>query len=221
MNNANLKLSPVRIDQLDQVTKIHMDAFRESFLSQVGYDAVQKYYKWLMTPPNECYANCVFNEEELLGFCYAGVFRNAEVHFIKENALFLFGEIITKPQLWFSKMLWKRLGSSVLAFSDYFKPRSKEEMRELEAMRKARFGILSIAVDEPHQGLGIGGLLEHEVERTARSKGYSRIVLSVHPDNQKAVKFYKKRGWYEIYPDPTRAWQGYMEKIVSPDDGIG
>lgn len=218
MNNANLKLSPVKIDQLDQVTKIHMDGFSDSFLSQVGSAAVRKYYEWLMTPPNECHAIGACDGEKLLGFCFAGVFRNAEVHFIKENKIFLVGQIIKKPSVWFSRKLWERLRSSLAAFMDYFKPKSKEKLRKLNAARKGRYGILSIAVNNASQGQGVGALLEKETERIARLGGFSKMVLSVHPENQKAIMFYKNRGWREIIPDPSKPWQGLMEKMITPEE---
>lgn len=216
MNNENLKVAPITINQLDQVNRIHMDVFGDSFLSQVGPQAVKKYYEWLMTPPNKCHAIGVFDAEQLLGFCYAGVFRNAEVHFIKENIFFLFGQIIKKPSLWFSRKLWERLRSSLAAFTDHFKPKSKEKLRELDEVRKARFGILSIAVDSSSQSLGIGAMLEGEAERIAKINGYSRMVLSVHPDNENAIRFYKNRGWQEIYSNSSERWHGLMEKAIDP-----
>ena len=215
MKNENLKVAPIKIDQLDQVSRVHTDVFGDSFLSQVGPQAVNKYYEWLMTPPNKCHAIGVFEAEQLLGFCYAGVFRNAEVHFIKENISFLFGQIIKKPSLWFSRKLWERLGSSLAAFADHIKPKSKEKLRELDAVRKARFGILSIAVSSTHQGLGIGRMLEQEAEHIARINGYPRMVLSVNPENRNAVSFYKKNGWREIYPNKSQRWEGFMEKKLT------
>lgn len=217
MIDKNLRLDSIRNDQLEQVSKIHISAFGDSFLSQVGFGAVRKYYKWLMSPPNECHAIGVFRGEELLGFCYAGVFRNAEYFFIKENAYFLFKQVLKKPSLWFSKSLWKRLGTSLLAFANHFKPKSLEKSHELEIERKKRYGILSIAVDASSRQLGIGFMLESEAERIAQVKGHSRMVLSVHPNNQNAISFYKKLGWCELYIDPSRPWQGYMEKYFKQE----
>lgn len=218
MDQDQLKLNAIPIDQLEAVVRIHLDAFKESFLSKVGSLAVRKYYQWLMTPPNECFAMGVFDGDELLGFCYAGVFRNAEVHFIKENMLFLLGQIIKKPSLWFSRALWKRVCSSLAAFINYLKPKSEEKLRQLSAARKARYGILSIAVSSAHQGLGIGRMLEQEAEQKARINGYPRMVLSVNPENQKAVSFYQKNGWREIYPSKSQKWEGFMEKILASEE---
>lgn len=201
MDQNQLTLNSIPIDQLEPVVQIHLDAFEESFLSKVGSVGVRKYYGWLMTPPNGCYAIGVFDAEQLLGFCYAGVFRNAEVHFIKENISFLCGQIIKEPSLWFSRILWERVGSSLAAFTDHFKPKSKEKLRELDVVRKARYGILSIAVSSAHQGFGIGRMLEQEAEHIARINGYPRMFLSVNPENGKALSFYKSNGWREIYPN--------------------
>ena len=36
---------------LDQVAKIHQQAFPGSLLTAFGFDATEKYYHWQMTPP--------------------------------------------------------------------------------------------------------------------------------------------------------------------------
>lgn len=117
MDQNQLKLNSILIDQLDLVVQIHLDAFEESFLSKVISVGVREYYEWLMTPPNVCYAIGVFDGDELLGFCYAGVFRNAEVHFIKENISFLLGQIIKKT---LALVFESALEKSMVQFGDVY-----------------------------------------------------------------------------------------------------
>jgi ribosomal protein S18 acetylase RimI-like enzyme len=51
-----------------------------------------------------------------------------------------------------------------------------------------------------------------EVEKFANSKGYSRLHLSVHPENLPAVKFYEKLGWERS--SPIGDWDGKMHKTI-------
>jgi hypothetical protein len=51
-----------------------------------------------------------------------------------------------------------------------------------------------------------------EAERRARQLGHDRMQLTVHPQNEKAVQFYKRIGWRQTPSDGT--WQGGMQKEI-------
>lgn len=53
----------------------------------------------------------------------------------------------------------------------------------------------SICVDETVRGKGIGTLMVEGVRALAKSFGCSEVLLSVHPENDKAVRFYQKCGF--------------------------
>lgn len=55
--------------------------------------------------------------------------------------------------------------------------------------------IDSICVDETLRGQGIGSAMMEDVFRLAKERGYSNLFLGVHPENDKALAFYKKYGF--------------------------
>ena len=55
--------------------------------------------------------------------------------------------------------------------------------------------IESICVDEPFRGHGIGKSMINDVWALGKAFGCDKIILGVHPENDKAVGFYQKCGF--------------------------
>ena len=49
-----------------------------------------------------------------------------------------------------------------------------------------------------------------DAEQRAGRLGHNRMVLTVHPDNDHAVRFYEQLGWVRLGNES--AWSGAMEK---------
>lgn len=196
---------------LGQVAEIHQKAFPESYLSKIGPKAIIKYYDWHMQPPNICTATGTFRKDHLIGFSFAGVFRNAELFFLKDNFLFFLGVFLSRPTLFFNPEIKARLRKAITYLREYLPLKQKNRVKD-HGVKSARFGILSIAVDPQAQGSGIGRALMNEVERSALEAGFQKIELSVRPSNIQALSFYEKLGWKKVFYDQSQPWQGYMHK---------
>lgn len=58
--------------------------------------------------------------------------------------------------------------------------------------------IYHLAVHENVREQGVGALLMSEVEKRLQAKGCIKCYLLVLADNEHAIQFYEKRGWYEM-----------------------
>lgn len=58
--------------------------------------------------------------------------------------------------------------------------------------------IYHLAVQKNIREQGLGALLMSEVEKRLQSKGCVKCYLLVLADNEHAIQFYEKRGWYEM-----------------------
>lgn len=58
--------------------------------------------------------------------------------------------------------------------------------------------IYHLAVQKNVREQGVGALLMSEVEKRLQSKGCVKCYLLVLADNEHAIQFYEKRGWYEM-----------------------
>lgn len=92
----NYLIKTLSIEDMDQVARIHVQAFPESTLSHFGKTLVKRYYCLNMSEPNECYAIGVFSEFGLMGFCFAGVFRDVKIYLSTSELVFTINQAINK-----------------------------------------------------------------------------------------------------------------------------
>jgi ribosomal protein S18 acetylase RimI-like enzyme len=55
-----------------------------------------------------------------------------------------------------------------------------------------------LAVKQAYRRMGVGELLQSELEKRLRDKGCTRYYLLVTPDNDVAIRFYENRGWEQL-----------------------
>ena len=71
---------------------------------------------------------------------------------------------------------------------------------------------LAIAVEPQHRGRRIGGDLLEALARTARDAGLEHLMLSVDPDNARAVRLYERVGFKLVdTEDPARGTSVIMQ----------
>lgn len=63
---------------------------------------------------------------------------------------------------------------------------------------KLEFNLIAMWVNPEFRGSGIADLLISTIKNLAVSKGHTRIVLSVSPDNSRAVSLYSRHGFIFI-----------------------
>ena len=191
-----------------QVSMIHKNAFPESALSQLGMEAIRRYYEWQLTGPHDCHAIGVYKMEELLGYCFAGSFNGAMSGFLKNNQKYLGFRIVTHPWLLQNPLVLDRLRLAKRVFR-----RSKVIANTHTQNTQPSFGVLSIAVNPSQQGLGVGKLLMDDIEAIALEKKFKELNLTVHTDNFRAVKFYESLGWRKVM-NSFGNWDGGMQKVL-------
>jgi ribosomal protein S18 acetylase RimI-like enzyme len=205
------------MDELDKVVKVHCQAFPTSALTKLGFEPVRRYYEWQIIGPHYALNIGAFEGETLIGFCFGGVFRGALGGFLEKNRSFLIRQIATHPWLLFNPLFRER---AAFAFKRVFqrKKTSTQQPKVETASQKPApsFGILSIAVSPDHQGSGAAKLLMEYSEQVAIERGFTRMVLTVHPSNSRAVRFYEKMGWQKDEVDGV--WSGHMSKLLTTDE---
>lgn len=195
----------LRPGDLDRVVTIHLEAFPDSAISAFGREAIRRYYTWLLEGPHDAALTGASIDGVLVGFCAAGVFRGAMNGFLRANRRYLAVRALTHPRLFLNPLIRDRikLGLQIsVRFSRYGRSPTK-------VAASPSFGILSIATSPSVRGAGAGRALALEAEARARAGGYSRMTLTVHPDNDRAIRFYEALGWTRRL-DQNGAWSGSM-----------
>ncbi len=201
------KLDPT---DLPGVAVVHMAAFPESALTMLGAEAVRRYYEWQLSGPHDSDSLGAFLGTEVVGFCVGGIFRGALSGYLRKHRMFLAWRVLTHPWLITNPIFRDRLNFVI----SIWKPSAKSPASIPPVHPKAikSYGILSIGVHPKCQGLGIGKLLMRTSEEVARRREFSAMDLSVHTDNQQAIKFYESLNWEKDFSDGV--WSGGMKKSL-------
>ena len=80
------------------------------------------------------------------------------------------------------------------------------------APQPATIRLLAIAVLPGFQGHGYAKIMLHSAAEIARSRGASALALSVHPENERAVRAYLRDGWERV--TEAGEWKGLMRKSL-------
>lgn len=188
---TSVDIRRLKLDDLPEVVRIHQCAFPNAALTQLGFKAIHRYYRWLMEGPHDADCLGAFSGSQLLGFCFGGVWRGVESGYVRANAAFLMFLILVRPWLLLAPQFRQRikLGLRLLRLS-----RIKQVSLDPTPVAE-HFGIQSIAVDIHYLRSGVGRLLMAEIEQRACFRGFTTIFLSVHQDNERAIHFYLSLGW--------------------------
>ena len=209
-----LRITPCQRTDLEAIAALHARAFPDAALTAFGPEALRRYYQWLSEGPHDAAVMLAWHGNRLVGFCAAGWFRGAVREFLRANRLYLAGRVLRHPSLLRTSLVRERIALAVrltLRFSRLGRPRAKTEAVPQDVRR---FGVLAIGTDPDVRGSGAGRALMLEAEDRARREGYDAMVLTVHPDNTRAVTFYEQLGWERRGGDDGR-WTGNLEKRLT------
>lgn len=208
------------LKDLPEIVEVHLSAFPESALTQLGGETVRRYYEWQMNHAENALIIGAFLKNQMAGFCFAGRFFEATSGFLRRNVLFLFWQILSHPNLVQSELIRERTSFGIRVLKKkFFNASAAKKNKEKQASKSESinlsesFGILSIAVSRKFQGCGIGQVLMQAIEAAARKRSFRQMHLSVHTDNLSAVRFYEKCGWQPILVESV--WKGDMKKTLS------
>lgn len=197
----------VRPEDLPVIAELHRQAFPESVLGRLGSEAVRRSYTWQLDGPHEVTALVGVVDGRIAGFLFGGIFRGSMIGFLRRDKWFLAGQVLRHPGLLAGPLGRDRIGLAVRLLGRRPSPQPVPE--NPAAVPERSFGVLAIAVDPHVQGSGVGRLLMGEATRRAAASGFAGMHLSVHPDNERGVAFYRSLGW-EPVNEPDGEWAGRM-----------
>ncbi len=201
-----IEVHEVAQSDLPRIAALHVDAFPDSVLGQLGVEAVRRNYLWQLTGPHDLTALSATMDGEIVGYLFGGVFRGSTIGFVKREKWFLMRRVVTHPRILARGVGWKRVTLAARLVAR----RSSSPSTEVPAgVPRRSFGVLAIAVDPSTQGSGVGRVLMQVATESAREAGFESMHLTVHPDNHGAIGFYCLLGWVRVGSE-VGAWSGRM-----------
>lgn len=208
-NKPKVEIKEIKREDLCKIAKVHIDSFPESALTKLGSAIVERYYLWQLIGPHKNVKSVgAFVDNNCAGFSFSGVFDGSTSGFLHENRGFLVKQVLLHPWLITNPLFFRRMLYGIKVLKSFSK--KKKASNETRAAKALPYGILSIAVSNKYQNLGIGKILMNIAETDAVECGFDQIELTVSPDNLKAVKFYEKLNWQKV--PAGNNWKGYMVK---------
>lgn len=192
-------------EDLGAVVGLHLRVFPDSVLTELGPEALDRYYRWQLLGPHDVAAFGVSIGGQLVGLLVGGRFRGSMIGFVKQHPAFLAGRVARRPGLLLGSRgrTAVRTGLRLLA-----RPAARTRIERPERVPDGSFGVLVVAVDPAAQRTGVGRVLLEEAERWALEAGYHRMHLTLDPTNWGAAAFYRELGWQRLglAGDTDRAW---------------
>lgn len=202
---------PLAPSDLRASATIHVEAFPDAAISQLGLGAAERYHANLLAR-DDVHALAAFSADRLAGFCFGGTARDVEGAFLRENLWFIGAQLLKSPSLFAQPFIRHRIGAGLR----FLRPKAAAPATHrvpVESSAPPSFTILYIAVHPDVEGRGVAQQLLDAVEFHARSRGFAQMDLSVYLDNARAIAFYERNGWQRLIQDG--AWQGFMFKPLT------
>lgn len=205
MSDEGLVVRSLGPGDLGAVVELHRRVFPGSVLTELGPEALRRYYAWQLDETHQVEAFGAFGGAEMAGLLLGGRFRGSMIGFVKQHAPFLAGQVLRRPQV-----VAGRRGRAAVAIGArlLLRPAGRSVVERPERVPEGSFGVLVVAVDPGAQRAGVGRLLLAEAEQRARGAGFARLHLTVDPSNWNAASFYRDLGWrrLEVPGDTDHAW---------------
>ena len=191
---------------LFDVAALHIQAFPDSVLGDLGVEAVRRNYLWQLTGPHDLAALVALDGPRTAGYLFGGVFRGSTIGFVKSERWFLLRRVARHPTVLLRGVGRRRI---TLAVRLLFRRSPSAQAEDLASVPRRSFGVLAIAVDPSAQGRGIGGALMSETRRRAVEGGFESMPRTGHPTHTSAEAFYRSLGWVPS-DGPDGSWSGQM-----------
>lgn len=197
-----MEIREANLNDLDDIVRTHLSAFKDFFLSKLGEKFLKVYYKSFLESPEGIVLVCC-HERQLLGFC-ATCTRSAGF-----NKRLLLNNIVR-----FGKHALRLIMTKPRAVLRLVKNMSKEgEVKDDGEYSE----LFSIGVTEDAQGKGVGKLLLKRLDVELRIRKIAQLSLTTdYEDNQKAIGFYKSNGFevlYEFVTYPNRKMYRLIKEL--------
>ena len=198
-----LEVNSISINHIENITKLHLEAFDGFFLSELGSEFLSTYYNSVRENDRGVLLGC-FEDNKLLGFCAATTLSKGFNKYLVKSNFFSFSKIGFF-------LLFTRHKALLRLLKNFTKsdPSVSDDGHYAE--------LLSIGVSPTAQGKGVGKKLLMALEEYLNEMNVSKLSLTTDfYENEKTLNFYKGLGYdimYDFVAYPDRRMYRLIKKI--------
>jgi ribosomal protein S18 acetylase RimI-like enzyme len=185
----------MRDEHISQSVAIHLDSFRESFLSSLGSGFLTLMFRSFLRDQGKCALVCVREDTgEVIGFVCgsqdrSSYLRRALFRYLLQSVPLLVAALLRRPPIAVGLLHRAALLKSALVAGLIHPQR--------EAALPAA-SLMSIAVRTSYRGRGAGRNLVRAFTDVMAEKGITAIKLGVTGSNLVARRMYERLGWIRV-----------------------
>ena len=192
---VEVKIDPIRLNDLPDIAKLYEDAFAGHFLGHMGPKFLELFCAQFMNSPTN-YGFVAKCNGRAVGFLLGTIDCEPLYQFYRQNFLVL-SLIVLKRYLmdgYVRKHITQRLGQIPVAIKALFTgPKRESNLKQDNTSINGR--LLAIGVDLNYRGTGIANRLTSQFCAQMKREGLKKVGLSALAWNERAIRFYKKDGW--------------------------
>lgn len=184
-------------EDIDGIVKIHKICFPDYFLTNLGDEFIKMYYNEYCNSQYAVSKVVIDDKGNILGFiCGSLNYREQISKFYKENFIKLTTIFIKK--FFTNKIVFRNAKSRInhifISIKSLFRNNKNKTKDVKEDILNPRFQ--SLAVLHEYRGKDVAKLLMENLFNDMKNRNVQRVGSAVLKDNQAALKFCKKIGWY-------------------------
>lgn len=175
-----------QFSDIDDIVKFHKKNFENYYLTNLGEKILNKYYSFFIKNKNNFCNICEIDDKIVAISLYIRGYDEQMSQFYLENKIILSKAVLINL-FSLNKVIIK---GTTGRLSNIFNKETPSNLPETT--------LLSLATDSDYQSKGIGRLLIIDSEKIMVRRGVNNYYLSVLPQNEGAIKFYKNNGFVQI-----------------------
>lgn len=179
-------------DDIQTISKIHIEEFSEYFLTILGAKLVYKFYESYYE--NQNIFVVAEKNKEVIGFILGTDNSKARESFFKQNFNKIFCKLF-KEFFKGNKILWKGIWKRLFFIKEAIIVRVSKKSNIDSQKRANSYRLLSIAIKSDERGNNVAYNMEEFFCKKLMEKGIKEVGLSVKKDNERAISYYKKCGY--------------------------
>jgi ribosomal protein S18 acetylase RimI-like enzyme len=201
-----MKVVAFNNDHLDQVTELHMWAFKDHLNVLLGKRYIREFLYWFIKADGAVNVVGIDDKENVCGYIVGagwGYQGNMNKSLLRIAAV----EMLKRPWIFFHKKIlqsvWLR-SKTMLGLNKFIETTRQKYSGKI-------ISLVGIGVSKQAVGSGIAPAMMDKFIELARQKQYDYARLSVYKSNDRARKFYEKMGWTPEESNTTV--MGYYKKL--------